>query len=71
MKISGGLLDFLKRFDALPDDAVIKTHETAAVTSLSERVVRRIFQRIWLSENRYGQRVGDVRELLKRGRKAA
>jgi len=61
------VLETLKRFDALPDDAVVETAVTAAITSLSERTVRYHPQlpRVQVSEGRYGQRVGDIRKLVR------
>jgi hypothetical protein len=63
------VLESLKRFDALPDDAVVETAVTAAVTSLSERTVRYHPQlpRVQISRGRYGQRVKDIRALVRNG----
>jgi hypothetical protein len=59
----------LQSFDAQPDDAVLSTKATARITGLSERTVRYHPQlpRHYVSADRYGQRVGDVRKLLRDG----
>jgi hypothetical protein len=59
----------LRSFDAQPDDAVLSTKATARITGLSERTVRYHPQlpRHYVSADRYGQRVGDVRKLLRDG----
>jgi hypothetical protein len=67
--MSPKLRELLERFDSLPDDAIAPTKLTATVTGLSERTVRYHPQlkRHWVSPDRYGQRVGDVRKLLREG----
>src|SRR6516164_1732621 len=59
----------LRSFDAQPDDAVLSTKATARITGLSERTIRYHPQlpRHYVSADRYGQRVGDVRKLLRDG----
>ena len=58
--------ELLKRWPSLPDEAVVHVKVAAAVTGLSERTVRYDprFQRVYLTENRYGIRVGDIRKVL-------
>jgi hypothetical protein len=57
----------LNRFDALPDDAVLQSSTTSIITGLSERTIRYHpkLPRKYLTANRYGQRVGDVRRLIR------
>jgi hypothetical protein len=59
----------LELFNSLPDDAVIGSGLTAIVSDLSERTVRYHpdLPRRQISRGRYGQRVGDVRKLLRQG----
>jgi hypothetical protein len=61
------LVELLKRFPHLPDDAVVHSKVTAALTGLSERTVRYDprFKRIYLTATRYGHRVGDIRKILR------
>src|SRR5262249_1183010 len=58
--------DLLKRWPSLPDEAVVHAKVAAAVTGLSERTIRydSRFKRVYLTENRYGIRVGDIRKVL-------
>jgi hypothetical protein len=60
------LADILKRWPSLPDEAVVNVKVTAAVTGLSERTIRYDprFERVYLTETRYGNRVGNVRKVL-------
>ena len=60
------ITDLLKRWPFLPDDAVVPIKVVEAVTSLSGRTIRYDprFEKIWLSENRYGYRVGAVKKIL-------
>jgi len=60
------LAELLKRFPHLPDEAVVPSKITSAVTSLSERTVRYDprFERIYLTATRYGHRVGNIRKVL-------
>jgi hypothetical protein len=60
----------LKKFDELPDDAVVPSRVTAAVHGVSERTVRRTYPSVQLSPNRKGQRVGTIRA-MSRGEKLA
>jgi hypothetical protein len=57
------LAELLRRFDTLPDDAVVPTRVTAAVHGVSERTVRRAYPSVRLSPNRKGQRVGTIRAM--------
>ena len=67
--MTDGLREILQRFDALPDDAVVLSRITAIILGLSERTVRyhRNLPRVRLSVGRYGQRVGDIRKLVREG----
>ena len=58
--------DLLKRWPALPDEAVAPTKVVAAVTGLSERTIRYDprLRRVYLTPNRYGFRVSNVKEIL-------
>jgi hypothetical protein len=60
------LNDLLKRWPSLPDEAVVHTKVVAAVTGLSERTIRYDprFERVYLTPNRYGFRVGSVKKIL-------
>jgi hypothetical protein len=60
------LTELLKRWPSLPDEAVVHCKVTAAMTGLSERSIRYDprFKRVYLTKNRYGNRVGDVRKVL-------
>jgi hypothetical protein len=55
--------EILRRFDQLPDDAVVPSSVTALVHGVSERTVRRIYPSVQLSPNRKGQRVGTLRAM--------
>jgi hypothetical protein len=59
----------LDRFAALPDDAVLPTSVTAIILGVSERTVRyhSNLPRRQVSRGRYGQRVGDIRKLVREG----
>ena len=48
------IADIVRRFDQLPDDAVVPTRVTAAVHGVSPRTVRRIYPSVQLSPNRKG-----------------
>jgi hypothetical protein len=65
--MSPALREILERFDALPDDAVMPSKATAAILGTSERTVRYHPQlkRVAVSTGRYGQRVGDIRKILR------
>jgi hypothetical protein len=58
--------ELLKRWPSLPDEAVAHIKLVAAVTGLSERTVRHDprFERVYVTQNRYGIRVGNVRKVL-------
>jgi hypothetical protein len=64
--------EIVKNFDLLPDDAVVQTKITSVVTGLSDRTIRYHpkLPRRQISRGRVGQRVGDVRALL-RGKESA
>jgi len=51
----------VRDFHDLPDEAVIPSWATAALTGLSQKTVRRTFRRIYVSADRYGQAAGEVR----------
>jgi hypothetical protein len=59
--------DDISKFDLLPDDAVISRHVTARLLGISEKSVKRHLKTIILTPRLRGNRVGDVRELV-RGR---
>jgi hypothetical protein len=61
--------EIIKRFEDLPNNAVVQTKITALVLGLSERTVRYHpkLPRITLSQGRYGQRVADIRTLVRDG----
>jgi hypothetical protein len=61
--------EIIKRFDSLPDDAVVQTKVTALVLGVSERTIRYHpnLPRVQISTGRYGQRVGDIRALVRNG----
>jgi hypothetical protein len=56
----------LKRWPYLPDDAIVHSKVTAAVTGLSERTVRYDprLERVYLTPTRYGHRVRDIKKIL-------
>jgi hypothetical protein len=66
------LHEVLQRFDALPDDAILPSRVTGIILGVSERTVRYHPQlpRIQISRGRYGQRVGDIRKLARKGMSA-
>jgi len=59
--------EVVKRFDDLPNDAVISTKIAALVLGLAERTIRYHPQlkRIQLSRGRHGYTVGNVRQLVR------
>ena len=57
------IAEILRRFDQLPDDAVVPTQVTAAIHGVSPRTVRRVYPSVQLSPNRKGQRVGTIRAM--------
>jgi len=57
------IAEILRRFDQLPDDAVVPTQVTAAIHGVSPRTVRRRYLSVQLSPNRKGQRVGTIRAM--------
>ncbi len=63
------LREILERFAALPDEAVLPSKITAIILGLSERVIRYhpMLPRAQISVGRYGQRVGDIRKLVRDG----
>jgi hypothetical protein len=58
-------MDRIKYFDDLPDDAVVPRRITAALLGISERTVRRLYPTVRLSPRRRGNRVGDIRAILR------
>jgi hypothetical protein len=58
-------MDTIKKFDDLPDDAVVPRRVTAAVLHMSERTVRRSVPTVILSPRRRGNRVGTVRDIAR------
>jgi len=60
---TNNIADILRRFDELPDDAVVPSSVTAKVHGVSERTVRRTYPFVWLSPNRKGHRVGTLRAM--------
>jgi hypothetical protein len=67
--MTDALREILERFDCLPADAVVPSRITAIILGLSERTVRYHpgLARVRLSVGRYGQRVGDIRRLVREG----
>jgi hypothetical protein len=63
------LREILERFDVLPDDAVVASKVSAIILGVSERVIRYHPQlrRVAVSQGRYGQRVGDIRKIVRGG----
>jgi hypothetical protein len=63
------LREILERFDVLPDDAVVPSRVSAIILGLSERVIRYHpkLRRVEVSRGRYGQRVGDLRKIVREG----
>jgi hypothetical protein len=57
------IAEILRRFDQLPDDAIVPSRVTAIVHSVSTRTVRRTYPSVQLSPNRKGQRVGTLRAM--------
>jgi hypothetical protein len=57
------IAEILRRFDQLPDDAIVPSRVTAAVHGVSTRTVRRTYPFVQLSPNRKGQRVGTLRAM--------
>jgi hypothetical protein len=64
--------DLIRRFDELPNDAVVPLKVTAVILNMSERTVRRQspVRRVQTSPRCFGNRVGDIRALV-RGESAA
>jgi hypothetical protein len=60
---SDDISEILRRFDELPDDAVVPTEVTAILHGVSKRTVRRTYPSVQLSPNRKGQRVGTLRAM--------
>jgi hypothetical protein len=57
------IAEILRRFDELPDDAVVPTAVTALLHGISAQTVRKIYPSVQLSPNRKGQRVGTIRAM--------
>jgi hypothetical protein len=63
--------ELVKRFDELPDDAILPDKAACLVLGISERTLRyRIpeIPKIKISQGRGGRRVGDIRAHIRRGR---
>jgi hypothetical protein len=67
--IPAKLREILERFDALPDDAIVPTKVTSILLGTSERTVRYNphLPRVQVSRGRYGQRVRDIRNIVRHG----
>jgi hypothetical protein len=67
--MTDALREILERFDCLPADAVVPSRITAIILGLSERTVRYhpYLPRVQIARGRYGQRVGDIRKLVRDG----
>jgi hypothetical protein len=67
--MANDLHEALARFNVLPDDAILPTRVTAIILGVSERTVRYhpCLPRVHISQQRYGQRVGDIRKLAREG----
>lgn len=65
-------LELIENFDRLPDDAVVPDKVTDIMLGISKWSRQRhpILRRIQLSARRFGNRVGDIRALV-RGEKPA
>ena len=65
--MTDGLREIFERFDALPDDAVVPSKVSAAFLGVSERTIRYHpdLPRVTVSQGRYGQRVGDLRKIVR------
>jgi hypothetical protein len=57
------IAEILRRFDQLPDDAIVPSRVTAAIHGVSTRTVRRNYPSVQLTPNRKGQRVGTLRAM--------
>jgi hypothetical protein len=57
------IAEILRRFDDLPNDAVVPTRVTALIHGVSPRTVRRTYPSVRLSPNRKGQRVATIRAM--------
>jgi hypothetical protein len=66
-ELTNAQLQFLKRFDDLPDNCVIKDPFAALVLSTSVWTLRRSnpVPKIQISERCYGRRVGDIRRKMR------
>jgi hypothetical protein len=67
--MTDGLRKVLERFDLLPNDVIVPTKITAIILGLSEKTVRYhpSLPRKSVSRGRYGQRVGDIRQIAREG----
>jgi hypothetical protein len=59
--------EIIKRFDDLPDDAVVSTKITALVLGCADRTIRYHprLTRVYISQGRYGFRVGNIRSIVR------
>jgi hypothetical protein len=65
MLIKNRYAHLIENFDKLPDSAVLPTAVTAELFSLNPKTVRDRIPTVQLSPKRLGQRVGDLRAILK------
>jgi len=61
--------EIIRNWDNLPDDAVVSPKITALVLGCAERTVRYHpdLTRVYISRGRYGFRVGNVRQIIRKG----
>jgi hypothetical protein len=60
--------EIIRRWDSLPDDAVVSAKVGALLLGCAERTIRYGMQdlpRVQISEGRYGFRVGDLRRIVR------
>jgi hypothetical protein len=65
--ISAAVIDTIKNFDQLPDDAIVSPKVLAALTGTSARTLRRSppIPKIKITSQRGGFHVGTIRKLLR------
>jgi hypothetical protein len=65
--VSARILESIKNFDALPQDAVVSPKVAALILGVSERTLRRAppVPKVKLSSQRSGFRVGSLREFVR------
>jgi hypothetical protein len=59
--------EFVRNWDALPDDAVVPTRIAAFFLGVSDKTVRNHphLTKVWVSEDRCGFRVGQLRQIAR------